>query len=593
MISLHELYYVVILIGSLILTLLASYTWSLGEERGARVLATLLMFLVAASILFMLPLIASSDALAEFWVRLRVFTLTTSTVLFSVFMFWFVGWIERGTLWKVAPLFVVPVVVGVLSLTNDWHHLIILDFHRAQLGNGFVEVIQFGGWVPVILVYSYLNVVVAIGIAIYLGVKASGQFRLRLFILILAVFAPWVMNIPFLVGDVPHAVLNFTPVGITLLAIMLKLVMINEQLFAVTPIALDVIFREMNDAVIVLDAQKRITALNRAGKKVFNQSGPIIGHPVQRYFSEKVAFVGSSGRFEHTCPQTTLVYDVTYTPITSSSQERVIGYIVTMHDMTERKRAEAREAQLTREYGRSEALTEMSRHISHDLRTPLATIYTALHIARKLQDEPDRMEKRLEIIDHHAHKIERILDEFQLITQLEGMVKLTFQRLPVDDILRAAYETLRGEAEDKQLRFTHDLQAKTVISAEPTTIRTAFEHLLYNAIIFTPVDGSIHLCSSIAPDGRVRVDITDTGVGIAPDQLDRIFKPFYKANTARTGSDNSGAGLGLTIVQRVIRLHLGEIHIESTVGRGTTVSVILPPSRIDFVARAEMMSMLR
>ena len=115
------------------------------------------------------------------------------------------------------------------------------------------------------------------------------------------------------------------------------------------------------------------------------------------------------------------------------------------------------------------------------------------------------------------------------------------------------------------------------IMADRTRILQVMSNLLENALVHTPDGGSVTISVERAGDDRVRLEVTDTGRGIPPDQLPHVFEQFYRVDPSRS-RDTGGAGLGLTIVKRLVDAHGGRVGAESELGRGTRISVELPIS---------------
>ena len=139
----------------------------------------------------------------------------------------------------------------------------------------------------------------------------------------------------------------------------------------------------------------------------------------------------------------------------------------------------------------------------------------------------------------------------------------------------------RGRGLAGELELAPDLGT---IQAEPGKLRDAVAQLLINAIKFTPDGGTIRLLARRAPDGGVRIDVSDTGMGIEPANLARIFDPFFtRRDVSRHCSgtfeyDRRGLGLGLSVAKAFVEMHGGQISVSSQLERGTTFTIALPPA---------------
>jgi two-component system phosphate regulon sensor histidine kinase PhoR len=140
-------------------------------------------------------------------------------------------------------------------------------------------------------------------------------------------------------------------------------------------------------------------------------------------------------------------------------------------------------------------------------------------------------------------------------------------------VVADAVERLRPQAEKQGLSLTLDAAPDLPpVIGDAERLERVVVDLIHNAVKFTPAGGSVHVWAGLA-DGRVTVRVSDTGVGIAPEDLPRIFERFYKGGRGRGGG---GTGLGLAVVKHVVEAHGGTVSVESEPGRGSTFSFSIP-----------------
>lgn len=234
------------------------------------------------------------------------------------------------------------------------------------------------------------------------------------------------------------------------------------------------------------------------------------------------------------------------------------------------------EAQL--EIGRGErlaALGQMAGTLAHELGTPLNSVLGYVQLLRREPLAPDQMEK-LTIVES---QIQRMIDDIRSV--LDRTRDVPVRRTPVDvSVLVADAVTLissRLTARNIDLRT--DLPAALpAVPADALSLRQVLLNLLTNAIDATPANGAIHVAAAVLPadaDHRqrpqVELAVSDSGHGMSPEEMRRAFEPFYTTKTP-----DRGTGLGLVIVEHIVRAHGGHVDAESTPGRGTTVRVRLP-----------------
>jgi signal transduction histidine kinase len=221
--------------------------------------------------------------------------------------------------------------------------------------------------------------------------------------------------------------------------------------------------------------------------------------------------------------------------------------------------------------------------VSHDLRNPLGSIVTAgsllFRMASRDGAEP-RMQKHVETIQRNAHRMIRMIGDLLDISAIEaGNLTVTPKPEPLEELLREALAEGASQADTKgvklaALSLTGDLSEAKVL-ADRERLLQVLSNLLGNAVKFTPEGGSISLLA--VPAGTsVCVSVADTGIGIAPENLGKIFDRGWQA-TSRPG--RSGIGLGLSIAKGIVHAHGGQIWAESAPGQGTTVHFTLPLGR--------------
>ena len=212
---------------------------------------------------------------------------------------------------------------------------------------------------------------------------------------------------------------------------------------------------------------------------------------------------------------------------------------------------------------------------AHELRTPLAILRNeaevALLVPRDSEQYCDCLENMLEEIDHLSRLSEALLFLFR---EDAGLGDHKREPLHVDEIVRELADHLRVVAAEREQILNVDAPQPCSVMGNPEQLRRLLFNLLDNALNFTPARGSIQVRVECQRK-HVRVVIADSGIGIAPEHLPRVFDRFYQVDSAR--SQGCGAnGLGLSICRSIAEAHHGSITIESELGKGTQVTLTLP-----------------
>jgi two-component system phosphate regulon sensor histidine kinase PhoR len=217
---------------------------------------------------------------------------------------------------------------------------------------------------------------------------------------------------------------------------------------------------------------------------------------------------------------------------------------------------------------------EFISNVSHEIQSPLTSIRG---FARALQNEELSTADRahyLTIIEEESARLSKLSDNLLKLASLDAdqpVLSPTAYRL--DRQLRQIIVACEPQWSEKRLTMEVSLD-DVAITADEDMVSQVWTNLLHNSIKFTPQGGSI--CVGLRQsEGDAVFTITDTGIGIAPENQARVFERFFKADASRERA-RGGSGLGLAIAQKIVALHQGSIEVESTLGRGTTFTVRLP-----------------
>lgn len=219
-------------------------------------------------------------------------------------------------------------------------------------------------------------------------------------------------------------------------------------------------------------------------------------------------------------------------------------------------------------------LSDFITNTSHELRTPLSTINTSVYLAQK-QTDVTQQKRYFEMIEARVWQLNRLIDQLHMMTKLDNETILETSSIHVNQIIESIKLNLDAQATVKHIQIMLDLLPQLPpIQAHYDYIHHAIENLLENAILYTPDNGAITM-RTFQDNDNVTIEIRDSGIGIKSENINRIFDRFYKVNEARTGN-SSGAGLGLTMVKKIVELHHGEIDVESTPNNGSIFRLYLP-----------------
>lgn len=240
------------------------------------------------------------------------------------------------------------------------------------------------------------------------------------------------------------------------------------------------------------------------------------------------------------------------------------GAVLVLHDITELRRLENLRRQFV-------------SNVSHELKTPLAAIQalTETLLAGAIHDSPKNMQF-LQRIDEQADRLHHLVVDVLRLARIEaGTDVFTIQRLTAARLITSCVDAHRTLAHSRKIQLQLEPATEEIrLRADADGLRTILDNLLENAIGYTPAGGTVTIGWS-AVEQRIRIDITDTGIGIPESHLPRIFERFYRADEDRSRR-RGGTGLGLAIVKHLVQAFGGTVEVQSKSGQGSRFTVFLP-----------------
>jgi two-component system cell cycle sensor histidine kinase PleC len=236
----------------------------------------------------------------------------------------------------------------------------------------------------------------------------------------------------------------------------------------------------------------------------------------------------------------------------------------------------------------SRAKSQFLANMSHELRTPLNAVLGFAEVIRDRMFGDDAILRYADYADNihvsGTHLLGLINDVLDLSKIEAGKLELTPERFDLAQDLGEALRLVEPQAARKKVELVRDIPESFAVFADKRALRQIAVNLLANAVKFTPEGGNVTLSLRKDPNGEVALAVSDTGVGIRPEDMSRVLETFGQGRHDVTPADEHGTGLGLAIVKSLIEAHGGRIGIESTLGEGTTVTVTLPQTQVHMAA---------
>ena len=331
------------------------------------------------------------------------------------------------------------------------------------------------------------------------------------------------------------------------------------------------ILESMTEGVLAVDTEHKVLFTNSALEKAFGLEKKSIegryfweifrdadiNEMIERGLSRRVL-----ARKEHAALLSESVFEIQVSPVSTAGE--FLGVVAVFRDIT-----------LLKEFERLR--TEFVANVSHELKTPLTSI---LGFVETLKDggidDPENRMKFLQIIETQSKTLHTLIEDLLLLSRIESAKEpLRLREVDVEELFDKMRETFLPILKEKSIQLQAVPPAKAIrLHVEPGSLERALSNLIDNALKYNQANGRVTLQAHDSA-GSVTLEVRDTGIGIAPGDLPRIFERFYRADKSRS-RESGGTGLGLSIAKHIVERHGGRIDVQSTPGKGSTFSIILP-----------------
>jgi two-component system phosphate regulon sensor histidine kinase PhoR len=324
------------------------------------------------------------------------------------------------------------------------------------------------------------------------------------------------------------------------------------------------------DGLLVVDSSQHILICNPAFEQLYGQSRIATGtalldivrdsdviEPIRAALNHARARVA-----EVTAPDRKKQLQLTAVPITQNGEAS--GVVAVFHDISRLKQVD-------------EIRRDFVANVSHELRTPLSIFHGNLETLLEPGDlDEDETRHIYEVMKRHSDRLNLLVNDLLSLARLESKeANLQLAEIKLRDFLEDVTGDWAKRLAGKNLRLELEVPDNfPTVHADERRLEEVVHNLLDNAVKYSHQNGRI-LIQAGEPDEEVVLSVRDEGVGIAANDLPRIFERFYRADRARS-RELGGTGLGLSIVKHIAQLHGGRVEAESVVGQGTTIRVILP-----------------
>ena len=323
------------------------------------------------------------------------------------------------------------------------------------------------------------------------------------------------------------------------------------------------ITESMQEGLVLLDQKGTILSINKAARSLFLANEECIGKDfitIERSYGVISAIQQAvrSGHAEERMEQGGRIYQLDITRIESAAKP--VGAVILSFDITEQENAEQNRREFT-------------ANVSHELKTPLQGIIGSAELIENGMVKPEDMPRFVGHIRTEAQRLVTLIADIIRLSQLDEGHELPMEGVDMLCVASDAAAQLKAAAEAKHISMSIEGEACTVYGARSLLYEVAYI-LIDNAIKYNRENGMVDIKVS-RENKKVKLTVSDTGIGIAPEHQQRIFERFYRVDKSHSKA-SGGTGLGLSIVKHAVQYHHGEIKLKSELNKGSEITVALP-----------------
>jgi signal transduction histidine kinase len=487
-------------------------------------------------------------------------------------------------------VWIIPAATLAFAATNERHDFYWSAITEISTASGTRLVYSGGPWYWVHLAYSYVLLLVGTLILIRSLRRFPPPYRRQTTMILAGVIVPWAGNVIYLARVLAPGI-DPTPLAFAVSGVCFTWGMYRYRLFGLVPVARDMVLDSMDDGVLVLDSQRHIVDLNAAAERYTGCTSASFGRPVEEVVSWWSQAVTEDGPSDNEVPAVVKVepgpryFEIKVSPV-RDTQKRFAGWLVTIHDISSRRRTEAERYAFERrvqEQQKNESLTVLAGGVAHDFNNLLTGILGNADLLA-LTSPPGSDERRAaETIVIGA---QRAADLVSKMLAYSGGGRVVAKPVDLDALVKEMVDLLAASVARHCTLVYNSPGALPLVETDPTQIRQVVLNLIVNAAEAVDDNGVITVetgCEDLEREALgkmtfgnelqqgpyVFIDVVDNGIGMSEHTLARMFDPFYSTK-------DTGRGLGMAAVRGIVGSHKAALRVTSAERQGTRFRVWFP-----------------
>lgn len=584
--------------ATILIALLASRRYSVPGTRG---LFWLMVGVTIWALGYALELSMTDLRWQIFWAKVEYLGILSVPVL------WFIitlQYTRRGELLTRRNIFLLalePVLALIFVWTNEFHRLVWAQWQQKITPFGVILDLEHGLVFYLIVAYAYLMMFAGSVLLVVSFARSNTLYQRQSVIILLAASAPWIGNALYISGFSPFPELDLTPFAFAITGIAFSWGLFRFRLLDVVPVVRSLMIESMRDAMMVFDSYDRLLDLNLSAQQLIESSNLEMLPKSEKIVKRHADLIGKTGREAipfwdqiegclhdvGVCGDLVIARDVqpaifeVFKTNIFDRQHKKAGILLVLRDVSQNRRVETdlSAARLEADNSSREKSAFLAK-MGQELRTPLNEIVqnaSLLLESARVRNDTDSI-AQLNSIQNAAEQSLMLITDVLDYTRLDSReMRFSLETFDVRQMALEAAAHAREAMEKNGNRLEVEVASVGTMRADRLKVQQILANLLDNAARFTQ-NGRVCLevvRLTIRGSDRLVFNVSDSGIGIEPEHITDIFKPFVRLDVSHSNMYN-GTGFGLALSQRLCRLMGGEITAESTSGEGSLFCFWLP-----------------
>ncbi len=577
-------YIILLALGTAYAYAFAYLSWLHRSSRGARAFTILLLLIAGWGLSYTFEMAGGNYQTQYEFLRMKSLFLALLPVAWLVFSVSFTGKVEQITRRNILLLSMIPLLTCLLIITNDYHNLVWQETWLVRERGLYTLDMDYGPWFIVHIIYSFMLIIVS---ALHLVVESrmrSEQHKGRFLMVAASGLIPLLGSSLAFLATSKLMFINITITSFYLAGALLTASFLYYRFFDLIPVAHNLLIQEMEDPVLVLDKRGQVVDSNLQGVEFIKtledtvfmeekESRKMVGWEILREYSRATKRIRRELCSRH--GDDSRYFDLSASPL-RDSQGKIQGRLLTLHDISQRKRDETALRETNQELERANKMKSAYVGIvSHDFANPLGIIQGNMELLQTgaYGEVNSGMNKRVNMALKAVSRMNRLRKDTLNLAQMDlGEMKLEKARHDICSLLVMVVEEMKHQAKEKDQTIDFSSPEPLYLEFDHDQIHRVLENYVSNALRYTQEGGNVEIDIEAGKEELV-IRVTDNGRGISPENLEKIFEPFFRTGIRVEGS----TGLGLSIVKGIMDAHDGRYWAKSEgEGKGTSFYLSLP-----------------